>query len=293
MGEDCCDINEIQNIKVYRYDTCINDLNWIFGTDDINDIYKGIPQYSLTICAGEAGVGKTRLWAGVCNSMVNYGLKVLYFQLEMNNTQFKTNYFNNSIFPEGKFIISNATDLSAQCQIIKQENPHIVIVDSINKIDNFNSGRGTTEIEKEYRKAITNNAAAVIFLAHLNQNGSVKGGTNALHLGDIVIELTKSTTRKKSIDVKVGKTRYGQSDRSAIFLHTNTGVECITENYKTNGEDVVFKNQNNFQQPIIQVEPILDATPIKKIREKRNILAEISGADGQGNFLQRFIKGKN
>ena len=91
MGINFFDISKIKTVDVRRYSSCIEDFDWLYGTNK-DDKNKGLPASAITLCGGEAGVGKTRIWVSVCYNMMLNGYKVMYFQLEMSLHQFKSIY---------------------------------------------------------------------------------------------------------------------------------------------------------------------------------------------------------
>ena len=293
MNERFVDVNDVQERVYQRYNTGIDDLNWIFGSDPRKP-NAGIPQYSLTLCGGEAGVGKTRVWVNVCHCLALQKLIIVYFQLEMNIGQFKNNYFKGKSFPKGSLLLSEMKQLDEQIKLIQDVKPHIVIVDSVNKIDTGKGKKNPDLIEEAYRKVAEQTGCAVVFLAHLNQDGSVKGGTCIPHMGDIILSLTKSTEWKNCIDVQVGKTRFGQSDRSALFHHTDTGIECVTENYKVDGKDVFFKKgqitYTELKNQINSINQKRSTITLDEPQKPKMTMGSFFGLDGQGNFLQKLLK---
>ncbi|MEA3349473.1 MAG: hypothetical protein U9Q82_02500 [Chloroflexota bacterium] len=159
--------------------------------------------------------------------------KTLYFQLETALSQFKAIYFSNTIIPKGSLLLSTEKDLQKQCDIIKSTSPHLIVVDSVNKIDQFENGRGADVIETKYREAIGENGPHVIFLTHLNAQGQLKGGTSLPHMGDIVALIKWSKKIKSGIEMTLSKTRYGTTDIKITMIHTHLGIE--------NAEDAIDK----------------------------------------------------
>jgi len=223
-----------------RYSTCIEDVDWLFGSNPKGS-NSGLPSSAITLCGGEAGVGKTRVWAAISHRMICQGWKVLYFSLETSESECGRLYFKDrnkkrKIFTDF-FECSEENKIDNICKKIEIQKAHLVVIDSVNKIDCFNGGRSTDEIQDKLRETIKYIGSHVVFLAHLNQDKTIKGGTNLPHMGDIVLKICQNQNWPKCIDISIGKTRYGESGRSIIFRHIEDGVECITENWRKSPED--------------------------------------------------------
>lgn len=244
--------------KTGRIRVAWNDVNWIFGSDDLSpNADAGLPMGAITLLGGSAGVGKTRACVSLLKETVKFfNVKVLFFQLEMPIGQFYDKYIGNEKLPCSKdrfFYMSDSTALDEQIKEIDSVCPDIIIIDSVNKIEGFNNGYGTDAIRDAFSKKAVEHNAHVIFLAHLNGEGKIKGGTNLPHMGDIVLKMTKASDSKNDyikilpncIVLQIGKTRFGPSDRMAILQHTNNGVNCITANYtKPHNDENILKIDN-------------------------------------------------
>jgi predicted ATP-dependent serine protease len=260
-------ISDIKDVEIKRFETGFPDLDWIYGESNIvaNGVHytsKGLPYGGLSLWGGEAGVGKTRVAVEVCKHVSSQHLqpvpggflsrKVLYFQLETTLPQFKNNIKN---FPmTDAWVCSDDMKLDDQIKTIKNEQPRLIIVDSVNKIREYRNGYGTDEIEEKYRKAIEAIGSHVIFISHLNAELEIKGGTNLPHMVDSVVYLTREDTLDYiRLEMSKTKHRFGIGGRWMWLQHTNDGVEDITENYRTNGKDIYIKKQGKISDIVERV----------------------------------------
>jgi len=141
------------------------------------------------------------------------------------------------------------------CNIIEKIDLYLVIVDSINRVDCFNCGRGTDEIQDKVRNTINSIGSHIVFLSHLNQDKTIKVALNLPHMGDIVLNIYKSPDYPKCVEASMGKTRYGESGRNILFRHNDDGVECITENWRRSPEDngIYFKGHGTVENMIMDL----------------------------------------
>jgi len=210
-----------------RFSSGIDELDWLYGHNPINKRF-GIPRKVMTLLAGSAGIGKTRFTMTLVKSVLRSGLRVLYFTCEMPKGTFKHQYCKN-VEQTAEFYISEERDLNAQVQIIDHVNPDLVIVDSVNRIKQYNSSQRSIDlIEQTYRREIERSDSHVIFIGHLNAQGGVKGGTYLPHMVDIVFAVRKWMAN--FIEVACDdKNRYGQTGKSTKWAHEDHGVECRSD----------------------------------------------------------------
>ena len=239
--------DDIVGHQPIRINTYIDDLNWIYGSSDIEIngkmmSFSGMPERALSLWGGQAGVGKTRICVELVKRFTPYhgypklpsgtlNRKVLYFQLEVGLQQFKQTVgsFNGS----ENFILADDQDLKSQIDIIHQVQPKLIIVDSVNRIKQYRNGYGTDDIQSRYRLAIQGvTGSHVIFITHLNAEGSIKGGSNLPHMVDGVFNVYREERDGPVIMRSDDKFRFGPSGRWMWFRHEDRGVVDITENWR-------------------------------------------------------------
>ena len=227
---------------------------------------SGLARGAMSVWSGSPGVGKTRLTITVVKAILANGVKILYFENEFTVQQFKAHY---KIYdPNNLLVISNETSLNNMNSIALSVKPDLIIVDSINKIEHFNSLTFCPEIFNEFRKTIEEIDAHIIFVSQLNKQGQTKGSNDVEHLADIVVRLTKCEVVKKlrndpaydSKDMfvlKVAKNRFGSSDNWLVFKHVQEGVKCCCPNSPSGTytlEDVIRGVNEKFSKDRIKQE---------------------------------------
>ena len=231
-------LSNIEAKPVPRALTGFNELDFIYGYSVFpQNTYWGMPMDKISLWAGTSGIGKSRLAIDVAKK---FSMKdtVLYFQTEASMEDFAGWAKNAKQYDN--FYCSGENKIDEMIKIIYELKPKLVIVDSVNEIEEFCNGN-----KKETRRLINGENGSVgfkqaiadihshlILLAQLNGDGSIKGGTSLPHMVDIALNLTPYCDDKSLFMVSVGvKHRYGRRDDEihTAFMHEENGVKCIAK----------------------------------------------------------------
>jgi predicted ATP-dependent serine protease len=230
-------LSEIKPKPVLRNRTWFPTLDTVYGMsvpekgDVLGNI--GMPIGKISLWAGQSGVGKSRLCIDVAK---NFSTKysdgdVLYFQTESPLEDFASWAKNTTQYD--RIFCSGENKIDEIIKIIYQVKPKLVFIDSVNEIEEFETGnkkearriiQGVND-KPGLKKATHDVGAHLVLLGQLNQDGkTIKGGTSLPHLVDIALNVVK-TEDKNIFRVEVGtKHRYGSTENVALFRHTNEGV---------------------------------------------------------------------
>tara|TARA_Y100000034_G_C6884343_1_gene405819 strand:- start:743 stop:2095 length:1353 start_codon:yes stop_codon:yes gene_type:complete len=210
-----------------RMDLGFEELNWLYGKNPGQRVY-GAPRGGIAAWAGSQGIGKTRACIQVCKNVLMAGGTVLFFTLEMNKAQFRSQYCKG-LPPTAKFYISDKEGMKEQLEDIARVRPDLVVVDSINEIPEYRNGLGAKAVRRAYLPVVTKTKSHVIFISQLNAAGSVKGGTYLGHMVDTVFHLTEYDSEIKTPIFCVNcptKNRYGSTNKETYWSHNEDGVAC-------------------------------------------------------------------
>jgi len=239
--------NEIKSIPVKRVSTGYKELDWLYGNTQNN---WGMPMRTISLWAGESGTGKSRTAVSICNKLASNGYRILYFQNESDLGSFSKKIEYDS------FRLSDSKHLGEMIKDIKQDRPHIVVVDSVNMIKEFKSGTASIieSIISEFQDICGTIGSHIILLGQLNQDGSIKGSTALPHLVDIALNIRKSTTDGLFV-IEVGiKHRFGRTGKEfkSVWEHTDNGVKCISNSREL---DSRWKSTTGIRPNIKRVAP--------------------------------------
>ena len=258
-------INDIPNVPIKRMSSGIPELDWIYGGEEGSSSW-GFPDGKISLWSGVKGVGKSRATIQIAKTFCSLGRKVLFFQGETDLPSFRKWVGENN---SDDFLVSDSFDLKEQVQEIKDNYPDIVIVDSVNRIEEFGSGvkSNIKKIYEGYKEAIKwvqvmgkmGSEIHIIFLCQLNKDGSAKGSSDLGHLVDTEVSITYWTdpaligTMPGRFCIKLGdKHRYGRTGEQFItyWKHLDDGVRCWSkERFKDAKWQKSFKyNQNKAQK---------------------------------------------
>jgi KaiC/GvpD/RAD55 family RecA-like ATPase len=234
--------------RVMRISTGNEELDFAYGRTGHN---WGMPLNVISLWAGAGGIGKSRLAVDVAIDMNRMGYRILYFQKESPIPMFVEEKLHG--YTSDSFFISAKNTLGEQIAEIKEIKPTVVFVDSVNAMKEYNDGRGAELIANTYHNVLAEVGAHAIFLSQLNQDGTIKGGTELPHYVDQVFKIH----RKNFDDMKkqygddyaittnagvsfnnsdafifenVNKNRYAKMGRHAFFRHLEDGVKCYSTN---------------------------------------------------------------
>ncbi len=295
-------ISDIVPEQVRRANTGYDSLDWLYGcsTFPSGEVKWGIPQSKISLWCGKGGVGKSRTAIALARTMSSV-MKVLYFQNEADLSTFAGWVKNNRNLPN--FYCSDNTDLKSQISHIKKVAPQLVIVDSINQLEEFGSGdktrikniiEGYDNIEG-YRDIVKSMKCHMILLCQLNKDGSIKGSTTLEHLADITLILEGGNGL---FTIKVGeKNRCGRTGKEfvTIWRHTAVGVECRSDWHL---EDKLWCRTHNI--PVRDLKAHFGLTPAKikrlqsidpKKRSRRKTVAPVVAPQERISLFDRILLG--
>lgn len=256
-------LSQIATTPVERISTRIPDLDRFFGKTDYGFcVGYGLPRGGIVMLAGTAGVGKSRLVGEIAANINSDGLKVVVFQGEARLSAFKGWGCNTRVRRPDQYLVSDCKNPAEQVEAIRQTRPDLVIIDSVNVLENCNYS-DVKGIMESYIKVVGEVNCAMILIGQLDDKGKVRGSLDWTFLPDIVCLVQRVKTDKKKIaavkkklpkdkweafdkalekeeeahknDFSVSipqKNRYGTSGVEVIFTHVPTGVNYVSGNVK-------------------------------------------------------------
>ena len=243
-------ISDVESKEVTRINTGISRLDTIYG--------GGLPRGRVSIWSGAPGVGKSRLTMEISKNMNNSGLRILVFQNEVSPSEFK-NWITGKISNENEYLVSNYSTVEEQIQALYDYSPDLVITDSLNMIQGFDSRTKIRDIMSKFKDAVAEINAHAILIGHLGKDGKTKGNTDITHLVDVVCHIRMHASWKEKIGratithaalpgifyILVDKNRYGSSGGYVAFKHQSHGIIEVGSSIK---EEVKYDISSNNEK---------------------------------------------
>lgn len=210
------------------------------NTDDTEDrIFSGIPEFdivlggglmkgSITLLAGDPGIGKSTL---ILQTAVYSSKKVLYIAGEESVNQIYHRYNRLQLNSKNLFIV-NESDIDKIIEIIKQNTPEVVIIDSIQTVysSEVSGSPGSVSQMRECSFTFMNFAKAnnipFFLIGHITKEGAIAGPKILEHLVDTVLHFEGDPNFNYRI-LRVLKNRFGNSNEIAVFEMTSTGLKQV------------------------------------------------------------------
>jgi predicted ATP-dependent serine protease len=138
--------NTVQTNIVRRLPTGLDEIDFLYGFTEYRKTSRqqgwvwGIPEKSISLWAGETGVGKSRFAIEVARKVARKKFSVIYFQNEMPLGTFVQRIKSDGGKLPNNLYVSESTKLDDQLQDIRSSRAQLVFVDSINMLEDFGYG---------------------------------------------------------------------------------------------------------------------------------------------------------
>jgi len=216
---------KIKSGKSERIKTEISELDRVLG--------GGIMPGSLTLLAGEPGIGKSTIVAQTANAVSRKKIgEVVYISGEESASQIKSRLERLNCDLEGIKFISE-TNAEKSIAAIEKLKPILVIVDSIQAVYSFDiaaEAGGLNQIRAaavKFLQLAKEKDIAVILIGHITKDGQVAGPKSLEHIVDTVIYLEAEASSNYRI-LRATKNRFGSINELGIFEMTASGFKEIT-----------------------------------------------------------------
>ena len=206
-----------ENDKIY---TRIKELDRVLG--------GGIVPGALVLVGGDPGIGKSTLLLQVCKNLSDDSKKVLYVSGEESLKQIKIRAMRIGSFTENLLLLCE-TNLDIITSTIKELNPDVVVIDSIQTMYNEEVGaapgsvsqvRESTSVLMQLAKGL---GVSIFIVGHVKKEGTVAGPRVLEHMVDTVLYFEGD--RHASYRVLRGvKNRFGSTNEIGVFEMRKEGL---------------------------------------------------------------------
>ncbi|MBQ0038129.1 MAG: DNA repair protein RadA [Clostridiales bacterium] len=212
-------IADIDTSDETRFPTGMGELDRVLG--------GGTVRGSLVLVGGAPGIGKSTLLLQICQKLGEFA-KVLYVSGEESTRQIKLRAKRLQVESENLFVLSE-TCLGNILSCVDQENPDVLIVDSIQTLYNeeLDSPAGGVGQVKDCTMALMQLAKGqgitVFVIGHVNKEGSIAGPKVLEHMVDCVLYFEGDQHMSYRI-LRAAKNRFGATNEIGVFEMTDRGL---------------------------------------------------------------------
>jgi len=214
-------LSEIQDENLARIQMPGKELNRVLG--------NGLVRGSVSLIAGEPGIGKSTLFLQVALRLQN--TKVLYISGEESLEQIKLRADRIGSNNENLYLLAE-TDTQKIFNEIKKVKPELVIVDSVQTLNTpfVESAPGSVSQVRESTAEFIRFAKAtqtpVFIIGHINKDGNIAGPKVLEHMVDTVLQFEGDRHYTYRI-LRAIKNRFGNASELGIYEMGQTGLREI------------------------------------------------------------------
>jgi DNA repair protein RadA/Sms len=205
--------------------TGINELDRVLG--------GGVVPGSVTLLAGDPGVGKSTLLLKVAHQWATSGRRALYVSGEESRGQIRMRADRTGCSHDELFLAAES-DLHAVLGHIEAVQPTLVVIDSVQTMSSAESdgvAGGVTQV-RAVTTALTTAAKTtgvpLILVGHVTKDGAIAGPRSLEHLVDVVLHFEGDRNSLLRM-VRGVKNRFGAADEVGCFLLQDSGIEDVTD----------------------------------------------------------------
>lgn len=215
-------MRDIDTENEERYKTGSKELDRVLG--------GGIVKGSLVLLGGDPGIGKSTILLQICNNLGNE-LKILYVSGEESKRQIKLRADRLGVDCEQLYVITE-TDIEIVTQIIQNEKPDLVMIDSIQTMNytQLSSSPGSVTQVRECTNLLMKIGKTleipILIVGHVNKDGAIAGPKVLEHIVDAVLHFEGDKQMSYRI-LRAVKNRYGSTNEIGVFQMTNDGLSEV------------------------------------------------------------------
>ena len=218
-------ISSIDPGATRHYHTGVSELDRVLG--------GGIVPGSVTLLAGDPGVGKSTLLLEVAHRWAEAGRRALYLSGEESAGQIRMRAERTGCSHDDVYLAAES-DLQTALGHIEEVRPTLVVVDSVQTMSTTEADGvtgGVTQV-RAVTTALTMTAkttgVAIILVGHVTKDGAIAGPRSLEHLVDVVLHFEGDKTSTLRM-VRGVKNRFGAADEVGCFMLHDNGIDCVAD----------------------------------------------------------------
>ena len=215
-------ITELNEQDELRFSTGIGELDRVLG--------GGIVRGSLVLVGGAPGIGKSTLMLQICGQLCAFA-KVLYVSGEESERQIKMRANRLNVIRDNLLVLSE-TELGGILEAVEEEQPDILIVDSIQTMFDGNQEASPGSIGQVKACTMTlmqlakTRGISVFVIGHVNKDGAIAGPKVLEHMVDCVLYFEGDTHSTYRI-LRAAKNRFGATNEIGVFEMEQNGLSEV------------------------------------------------------------------
>jgi DNA repair protein RadA/Sms len=218
-------ISSIEAHQTRHRPTGIGELDRVLG--------GGVVPGSVTLLAGDPGVGKSTLLLKVAHRWAQAGRRALYISGEESAGQIRLRADRMECSADEVYLAAES-DLHTVLDHIATVRPALVIVDSVQTMSTTEAdgvAGGVTQVRAVtagLTAAAKAQGVALILVGHVTKDGAIAGPRSLEHLVDVVLHFEGD--RNGTLRMVRGiKNRFGAADEVGCFMLHDNGIEDVTD----------------------------------------------------------------
>jgi DNA repair protein RadA/Sms len=218
-------ISSIDPGSTRHFPTGVSELDRVLG--------GGLVPGSVTLLAGDPGVGKSTLLLEVVHRWAVSGRRALYLSGEESAGQIRLRAERTGCTHDEVFLAAES-DLQTALGHIEQVQPTLIVVDSVQTMSTTEADGvpgGVTQIRAvttALTMAAKTTGVAIILVGHVTKDGAIAGPRSLEHLVDVVLHFEGDRASALRM-VRGVKNRFGAADEVGCFLLHDNGIEGVAD----------------------------------------------------------------
>ena len=218
-------ISSIDPGATRHFHTGISELDRVLG--------GGLVPGSVTLLAGDPGVGKSTLLLEVAHRWAETGRRALYLSGEESAGQIRLRAERTGCTHDEVYLAAES-DLPTALGHIEAVQPSLVVVDSVQTMSTTDVDGvtgGVTQVRAvttALTMAAKTTGVAMILVGHVTKDGAIAGPRSLEHLVDVVLHFEGDRSSALRM-VRGVKNRFGAADEVGCFLLHDNGIEGVAD----------------------------------------------------------------
>jgi DNA repair protein RadA/Sms len=204
------------------------------GIDELDRVLGGgVVPGSVTLLAGDPGVGKSTLLLKVAHRWALSGRRALYISGEESAGQIRLRADRTGCDGDEVYLAAES-DVHTVLEHMAAVRPALVIVDSVQTMSTTEADGvpgGVTQVRAvtaALTAAAKANGVAMILVGHVTKDGAIAGPRSLEHLVDVVLHFEGD--RNGTLRMVRGiKNRFGAADEVGCFVLHDNGIEGVAD----------------------------------------------------------------